>query len=204
MLHGKPFLFLQPHFYDVFHNPLFNKKHSMRNITLTFIIMISSLFAGAQDNNQRIIDEKSGKEILIGTTTREGLDDFGDWYDTEYQQYQPDSSIITQIRNFGDNYPWIFIVMGTWCGDSRQQVPRFFKILDQLNYPSERIFMVAVDRDKKTKDFCLGDYNIQLVPTFIFTSDGEETGRIIETPGTTLEGDLLSIIQKIATESDKQ
>lgn len=204
MLHGKPFLFLQPHFHDSFHKPIFNNKHSMRNITLTFIIMISSLFAGAQDNNQRIIDEKSGIEILIGTVTREGLDNFGDWYSAEYQQYQPDSSKITQISNLGDDYPWIFIVLGTWCGDSRQQVPRFFKILDQLNYPSERIFMVAVDRDKKTKDFCIGDYNIQLVPTFIFTHDGEEAGRIIETPETTLEGDLLSIMQKNTSASDKQ
>jgi hypothetical protein len=60
--------------------------------------------------------------------------------------------------------------------------------------------MVAVDRDKKTKDFCLGDYNIQLVPTFIFTRESEETGRIIETPTTTLEGDLLDIFKKSITE----
>jgi thiol-disulfide isomerase/thioredoxin len=176
----------------------------MRIIALTLIIMISTLFADAQDNNQRITDEKSGKEILIGTVTREGLNDFGDWFKTEYQQYQPDSSEIASIQSYGEDYPWVFIVLGTWCGDSRQQVPRFFKILDQLNYPSERIFMVAVDRDKKTKDFCLGDYNIQLVPTFIFTRDGEETGRIIETPESTLERDLLSIVKKHANASDEQ
>lgn len=171
----------------------------MRNIALTIILMISSLFVYAQDDNQRITDEKSGKEILIGTITREGLNDFGEWFASEYLQYKTDSSDITLLRSYSEDYPWIFIVMGTWCGDSREQVPRFFKILDQLNYPSERIFMVAVDRNKKTKDFCLGDYNIQLVPTFIFTHDGEEIGRIIETPGTTLEGDLLSILKKKST-----
>ncbi|MDY0101984.1 MAG: thioredoxin family protein [Lentimicrobium sp.] len=172
----------------------------MKITALTFLILGSSLFAFAQEDNQRITDEKSGKEIMIGTVTREGLADFSDWFNIEYQQYQPDSSTIASIQNSGIDYPWVFIVMGTWCGDSRQQVPHFFKILDQLNYPSERIFMVAVDRDKKTKDFCLGDYNIQLVPTFIFTREGEETGRIIETPTTTLEGDLLDIFKKRITE----
>lgn len=149
----------------------------------------------AQDDNQRITDEKSGKEILIGTVTRDGLEDFGDWFKEEYNNYQPDSSDIESLKTFKSDYPWIFIVLGTWCGDSHQQVPRFFRILDQLEYPTERIFMVALDRDKKAKDFCIGDYDIKLVPTFIVTNQGEETGRIIETPSETLERDLLNIFR---------
>ena len=55
--------------------------------------------------------------------------------------------------------------------------------------------MVAVDRNKKAKDFCIGDYDIKLVPTFIFTDQGEETGRIIETPVETLERDFLNVLR---------
>jgi len=54
--------------------------------------------------------------------------------------------------------------------------------------------MVAVDRDKKAKDFCIGDYDIKLVPTFIFTRQGEEIGRIIETPVESLERDFMNIL----------
>lgn len=167
----------------------------MKHIILISLMAFTFLVSMAQDDNQRITDEKSGKEILIGTVTRAGLEDIGDWFATEYQQYQPDTSDIAELKKFHSDYPWVFIVLGTWCGDSHQQVPRFFKILDQLQYPSEKVFMVAVDRDKKAKDFCIGDYDITLVPTFIITNQGEETGRIIETPVETLERDFLNILR---------
>lgn len=167
----------------------------------TPFIMILILTSGklfAQDNNQKMIDEKSGKEIFIGAVTREGLEKSEAWFQAEYSQYVPDSNDIRLIKTFENQYPWIFIVLGTWCGDSQEQVPRFFRILDELNYPEEKIFMVAVDREKKTKDFCIGDYDIKLVPTFIMTDQGEEKGRIIETPGESLEKDFLNIIRGYA------
>jgi thiol-disulfide isomerase/thioredoxin len=167
-------------------------KHT---IFLILFLTFTSQISMAHDDNQRITDEKSGKEILIGTVTRAGLEEIGDWFATEYQKYRPDTNDISLIKNFQSDYPFVFIVLGTWCGDSHEQVPRFFKILDQLEYPSEKVFMVAVDRDKKAKDFCIGDYDITLVPTFIITDQGEETGRIIETPAETLERDLLNILR---------
>lgn len=157
-----------------------------------FIFLSVSLFA--QDDNHRVVDEKSGKEILLGTVTRDGLKSMGNWFDSTYMAYQPDAAIISSIKAHSSNYPWVFIVMATWCGDSREQVPHFLKIMDQLDYPAEQIFMVAVDRDKKAGNFCVGDYGIKLVPTFIFTVDGDETGRIVETPLTSLEQDFLNIL----------
>jgi hypothetical protein len=165
----------------------------------TILLVLTMLMAGytafAQDDNQRITDEKTGQEILIGTVTREGLLQIGDWFQTEYDKYEPSIEDIEQIRSFSKNFPWIFITLGTWCHDSHEQVPRFFKILDLVDYPREQIFMVAVDRNKKAKDFCIGDYDIKLVPTFIFTDQGEETGRIIETPVETLERDFLNVLR---------
>jgi len=158
-------------------------------------MIFTSGILSAQDNNQRMIDEKTGKEIFIGTITRQGLEQNEAWFQPEYQQYTPDTNDMALIKEFKNEYPWIFIVMGTWCGDSQEQVPRFFKILNELNYPEEKIFMVAVDREKKVKDFCIGDYDIKLVPTFIMTDQGEEKGRIIETPVESLERDFLNIIR---------
>jgi len=160
-------------------------------ISVSFF-MVMAVYA--QDDNHRVPDSKSGKEILVGTVTRDGLISMGDWFNEEYNKYQPDSSVIAGIKAHINDYPWVFIVLGTWCGDSREQVPHFLKIMDLLQYPSEQIFMVAVDRDKKAGNFCVGDYNVTLVPTFIMTQDGEETGRIIETPVTTLEQDFLNIL----------
>lgn len=175
----------------------------MRKLLLIagLILTISNLFA--QDDNHKIFDEKSGKEILIGTVTRDGLISMGDWFDSTYKAYKPDETIINSIKAKSAGYPWVFIVLGSWCGDSREQVPHFLKILDQLSYPPEQIFMVAVDRNKKAGNFCVGDYNITLVPTFIMTIDGEEKGRIIEAPVTTLEQDFLNILNRETVEPGK-
>jgi len=40
----------------------------------------------------------------------------------------------------------------------------------------------------------VASYKIELVPTFIFYDGDTELGRIIETPQTSIEGDLLKII----------
>jgi hypothetical protein len=166
----------------------------MRKTLIIAIFLLSVSGLKAQDDNKLIFDEKSGKDILIGTITRDGLISMGTWFNDTYNAYQPDSALIGSMKSFSDHFPYIFIVLGTWCSDSREQVPHFLKILDQLNYPSEQVFMVAVDRNKKAGNFCIGDFNVTLVPTFIMTVDGEETGRIIETPVTSLEQDFLNIL----------
>ncbi|MCU0370461.1 MAG: thioredoxin family protein [Bacteroidales bacterium] len=48
-----------------------------------------------------------------------------------------------------------------------------------------------VNRDKEAGLVETINYNIQKVPTFIIYRKGREIGRIIETPYTTLEKDLL-------------
>ena len=148
----------------------------------------------AQEFDQRTIDERSGREILIGAATRHGLENLGGWFDSEYLEYTPDSLQVDSIRMYEAGFPDVFIILGTWCGDCREQIPRFFKILDQVNYPAEKVRMIAVDRDKKAGDYNPAEDNIQLVPTFIFTLNGKETGRIIESPEHSLEQDFLNIL----------
>ena len=166
----------------------------MKNTFLLLVILMTFSQLFSQEDNRRILDEKSGKEMLIGTATRDGLVGMGDWFAEEYSQYKPDSLILDGIKKYSNDFPFLFIVMGTWCSDSREQVPHMFKMLDQLNYPEDHIFMVAVNREKKADTFCIADYDILLVPTFIFTKDGDETGRIVETPVTTIEQDMLNIL----------
>ena len=86
--------------------------------------------------------------------------------------------------------------MGTWCSDSRREVPRFYKILDSLNFPSAKVKLIMVDRKKEAAGIDISPFNIELVPTMIFYNDGLEDGRIIETPKETLEKDLEEILVK--------
>ena len=166
----------------------------MKKILFVLCLLTTSVTMMAQDVNRRMVDEKTGDPMLIGEVTREGLTDLGDWFSIEYAAYEPQNMVISEIKAMNADFPHVFIVMGTWCGDSREQVPHFYKVMDAVGYPKDQVFVVGVNREKKADNFCLADFEIQLVPTFIFTRDGEEVGRIVETPSTTLEHDLLNIL----------
>ena len=90
----------------------------------------------------------------------------------------------------------ITIVMGSWCSDSQWHVPDFYKILDKINYPSDKVTLIAVNEDKKTEEDEIDTLNIKLVPSFIFYRDGSELGRIVESPEKSLEVDMLGILIK--------
>lgn len=144
--------------------------------------------------NSIVKDSLSGMPMLLGECTREAFKDtsFYWWWKSEYDLYNLDSSSLNEIKNDLQNVS-IKIVMGTWCSDSRREVPRFFKILDAVNYPSDKIKIICVDENKKTKSDGLNGLNIEFVPTIIFYKDGNEIGRIVEAPNDTLENDIIKI-----------
>jgi hypothetical protein len=53
---------------------------------------------------------------------------------------------------------------------------------------------MGLDREKKSPEFKNEQGDIEYVPTFIFFRNGQELGRIIESPIQSLEKDLRQII----------
>jgi thiol-disulfide isomerase/thioredoxin len=119
-----------------------------------------------------------------------------EWYLTGYDNYKPDTVVVKKLTVLGTDNIAIKIVMGTWCPDSRREVPRFLHILDLWKFPPERVTFIGVD---DTKASPVGEYEglgIQRVPTFIFYRNNIETGRIIENPVTSLEQDIVNILTR--------
>jgi len=164
-------------------------------IKILTIVLLSIVTITAQDINKTLIDSTSGKPILIGLGNRGAFVDtnFAWWFDSGYKFYRPDTNAIADLKEVSKDYS-ITIVMGTWCSDSRREVPRFYKILDELNYSDENIKLINVDRDKVGNDNGVDSLNIELVPTFIIYSEDKEIGRIIETPNESLEKDMSNIL----------
>ena len=148
------------------------------------------------DNNVKATESEK-EEILLGTITKNSLvePNYVSWFKPTYAAYNPNSEILDQL-NTGLNDATLKVFMGTWCEDSQREIPAFFKLLDQIAYPSESIEMVAVDRDKLQPEDALKGYDIEFVPTIIVSRNGEEIGRIIEAPEKSLEEDLLNILMK--------
>jgi thiol-disulfide isomerase/thioredoxin len=90
----------------------------------------------------------------------------------------------------------VTIFFGGWCGDSKREVPRFLRLADESGFPKSSIRLYALDRTKKSDDGLTTRFTIERIPTFIFLKDGKEIGRITESPATTLEGDVLTILAR--------
>ncbi len=165
--------------------------------TLLFLILAAfSLQCFAQDTNKVVFDETSGKSIIVGYLTWEVLEDsgFAAWFNPEYEAYEPDFEVIDYIAEKLVQTD-ITVVLGTWCSDSRREVPRLLKILDYADFPDDHLTMIGVDRSKIIEGSeNKGDWEVEFVPTIIFYNDGKEIGRIVENPQETLELDIEQII----------
>jgi hypothetical protein len=142
-----------------------------------------------------MMDTKINKEILIGYCDREGLKTgkFGELYDQYYPIYQPDKKVLKKLRRYKRGLE-VLIILGTWCSDSHEQVPKFLKVLDKIKFPGDNIQMICVNGQKEGGDVDISAYKIIFVPTFIFIRNDKEIGRIIEKPVRTLEEDILVIV----------
>jgi thiol-disulfide isomerase/thioredoxin len=146
----------------------------------------------SQELNKKIMDPKYGKEILYGYCDRSGLEkgEYGKLFDEYYDIYEPDRAVTDQLK-LKQSGVEILVVLGTWCSDSQEQVPRFFKVLDRIRFDKKSVQLICVSSSKEAGDVDLVNYDIQKVPTFIIYKKGREVGRIIETPYSTIEKDLL-------------
>ena len=162
-----------------------------------FLIVIVFTFyfdCYAQTKFKTVVDEKKNQPMLIGVIDRSNLMDssFIHWFNEEYEYYAVDTTLVKTFKDELENVK-ITIVMGTWCSDSRREVPHLLKIFDFLNFPKESYEIIAVDRKKQALTH-IESLNIKLVPTIIVYKNSNEIGRIIETPKETLEKDLEQII----------
>lgn len=157
------------------------------------ILMISSNMLFAQEY-KLTTDEKKNEPMLVGTVTRTLLTEntFGDWFKKSYDIHKLDQRTLEKVNRDFSNLN-ITIVLGTWCGDSKEFVPPFMKILDSLSFPESNLKIVCVDRQRQGIADEVKDLDIKLVPTFIFYRDSKEIGRIIESPKQGLEKDFLKI-----------
>jgi len=156
-------------------------------------------FSSCSISNKTVYNERTKKDILIGKCTKQAFDIpiFKEWYQKEYEAYSLNEPIIKQLKNLpGINEIQIKIVFGTWCSDSRRELPRFYKIIEQTDYKIKKIKLIAVDTKKESGNKILIDFEFTRIPTFVFYKNGVETGRIIESPELSLEEDILNILKK--------
>ena len=166
-----------------------------QNSTTTIVTTEPSVLEEIPDSTP--IVDASGN--LVGITAKSDFlkAPFNNWFDYNYEEYELNSETIETLKPLLQNIT-IKAFMGTWCGDSQEQTPVFYKILDATDFNYKNLEMVAVDRSKKTPDNLQEGLNIIRVPTFIFYKKGEEIGRFVEYPRESVETDMLKIVSGTA------
>ena len=158
--------------------------------TLKSILIIITVGLIGCSGSKEVATEK----MAIGWVNRSVLDEpehqaFKTTFDTVHVDEQF-VEMISKIKGDVD----VTVFFGSWCKDSKRELPHFLKVADKAGISPEKIKLYGVDRTKKSADGLTEKYNIQLVPTIIFLKNGAEIGRITETPRTTIEGDMVTIL----------
>jgi dipeptidyl aminopeptidase/acylaminoacyl peptidase len=150
--------------------------------------------------------EKYGT-VLLGEVTREDIaKHLPDW-NAEYFEYAPDGRLKADLARYLKDVE-ITCVIGTWCPDCRREIPRLWRVLEEVGYPVSRMKLYAVGSTRWTSDMPIPKdalnwsgitrkfFGAEAVATIIFKRNGVELGRIVESPEITLEEDILKIVKK--------
>lgn len=171
------------------------------------LLLILFALSPAQDSKVRFErDPKRGEQIAIGLTPRSILRDtmysYYRWFNRGYSGYAPDTNLTARLKEALTGDVELLVFYGTWCSDTKRELPRLMRILDAAGFPESRLKMFGVNRAKQTGDDYAKDHDIKLVPTVIIYKEGKELGRIIEKPKLGLEPDMLEIL-KVKSEESK-
>tara|TARA_Y100000817_G_scaffold312592_1_gene306823 strand:- start:833 stop:1324 length:492 start_codon:yes stop_codon:yes gene_type:complete len=155
----------------------------MNKILFTVFFFVVNIFAET-DNHSR--------KNILGDTTTDILFKQYPIFKSKYKSYEVNTMYDLSIIRDMD-----FVIMfGTWCHDSKREVPRMLRILDSAGVRTEQISLIGVDTNKEEPKGQEKTYNLRNTPTLILLKNGEEVGRIIERPNVSLEADLINLMTR--------
>lgn len=123
---------------------------------------------------------------------------FDEWYESGYNDYAANADTVATLSTALDAVE-VEVYFGTWCDDSKQDVPRVIRVLDDAGFSPDRLTMIALsDHPGEFKFSPGGEGRARLIhrtPTIVVTRDGREIGRIVQYALDSIEEDLLVIAQ---------
>lgn len=166
---------------------------------LLYLVTFTLFFQGNAQPEYEEVTMPNGSAFLLGEITTSNLETgpYKDWYQNNYENYTVDKNLVKLFKKKLKRHE-VLLFLGTWCGDSKREVPRMLKILEAANFPKEQLKIIALDRRRDNyKKGLRGEekgWNIKRVPTLILVKNGVEVNRIVERPIDTLEEDMLAIL----------
>ena len=162
------------------------------------IAFVLSLSASVLAQAPEVSRDASGNKVLKGFITRQELatDTAFSWFAQNQAGYVPEATGLQTLKANKDSIN-IIAFGGTWCGDTKYILPKFFVLADAAGLSQEKITLLGVDHSKKTIQHLSEAFGITNVPTIIVMKNGKEIGRVVEYGHTGLfDKDLAEILSK--------
>lgn len=144
------------------------------------------------EQEDELVEPRAEVPHAVGETSRKQIVELHpDW--SADRAAEPDESA---AKALAEVEPWaeVTVFLGTWCSDSRREVPRFWRALDLAGDVPFEVNYVGLDRQFEAGDVSLEGKNIVAVPTFVVYRKDEEVGRVVETSVSGIEADVLSLL----------
>lgn len=173
----------------------------MKTAFLLALFISLSITSTAQLSINQVIKDRNGNDMLIGHCNRDAFnkEPFSAWFRSNYSDYKVDTTLVAAIKVYLEHKLFL-LFLGTWCGDSKREVPRLLKVLDYCGVSPERVKMIMVSNHdslyKQSPSHEERGLNILRVPTLIVYENNSEINRFIEYPVESIEKDLLKILSR--------
>jgi Thioredoxin len=134
------------------------------------------------------------KQYLTGYFSWEEYQKKAEWDLFVDDKYKPSEEMIDSIAALGiTDSLRMDIYLGTYCGDSKKWVPRFFQFRKDL--PVNDIQIIVLDTTKIDEKGMAKAAGVEKIPTFIFYDGDRELGRVVEKPKGRLEARMFEILK---------
>ena len=188
-------------FINIFLNYKLFIMQKIMTVALATITLLYACSPKMDTTKNTLSTDNNGKPMLIGACSRSALEKapFAEWFNKNYRAYKVNDTITALIKPLIVEKKFL-LFMGTWCGDSKREIPRMLKILQDCGVKKSDIRLVMVDNHDSTYKQSPGHeemgLNIHRVPTMIVYENSNELGRIVESPVVSIEKDLFAILNK--------
>jgi thiol-disulfide isomerase/thioredoxin len=127
------------------------------------------------------VDMETGSKVLKGLLSRADIenDTSFKWFKENMKLGQANTVAVSAFEKNASKFQMV-VFAGTWCDDSQNLLPVFYRLVDKSGYGDSSITLIGVNRSKTTLYNLHNAFHITDVPTFIVMKDGKEIGRVVE------------------------
>src|SRR6476661_6776234 len=145
----------------------------MKKFLLATLVVTTLNYSAFSQGQFQLLSERPNEKTYKGIISRDIL--LGDtsfkWM-SYARNFAGDKNAVEGLKKNKDSIQ-LLVFMGTWCEDSQDIVPKFFKMTDVAGFPQDRITLIGVDRKKTTLSHLTEALGITNVPTILVMKNGK-------------------------------